>query len=264
MSNPQKESLRGMIFAMIVIFILFIPVVVGYYVESEKFRIATTTPESNYVSALHMNSMELNYTQALIYTSGYTIYGNESNNDTVILNPASKCHITNDVTTVNNTNTVNLNSSHLVTGSSMIHQLDVTTHDLTDYDLIKLVTNAEHQFYHLVWFNGVSFTSSFIGQKGSPQANNTWIYIIDIAKMNSLKSAPNSEVYLSYSVVDTTDNVYTFEMTAYELSNTVWAWDDYSIFAMTLITGIAILSVTIAFCTDTLDIIIDRNRKNQK
>ena len=97
--------------------------------------------------------------------------------------------------------------------------------------------------------------------------NQTWVCVIDLNVRSELLNSPDSIVYLVFDwefFLTGETAVYRWGLTTNDLTSTSWTYDEGIILALSTMTSICMLAVTLALNTDTIDIRIDKNRKDNK
>ena len=264
MKKDDLMIMTGLMSIMLII-TLMIPAITGYVTHDRKETIVISLDPSEYVHLGYVNSATINETVfENVYLPGYILQLEEANNETWYLRHTTGIKNyakTNDVTTVGNNNTCIVNYSATGTPNFLFHGLDMTAHEMAEYDFLHLTSNAEHGQVFMVWYNQWGSLSS---DWFMPTGGDNFLFTISSFHKQDLLASPDNKIYLSYQNIDITDVSYTWSLTVNDLPDTVWSWTDTQLYAISLMASILIMAVTIAFNTDTLDIKIDTNRKDRR
>lgn len=267
MPKSKKEiQIINVLLAILLIVVLFIPIITAYGTEQAKVYTVITTDESNYNLVKWLESEQLNITLVNLMIHGSApLEISESNNDTVVYHSQNHYGFTNDVTVVSDVNYAIVNLTELTPfdTDSVWHMVDVTTHELATHDFITILSDADHLLWGFVYWDGIGEGHTIEHAHVNMPQNNTVAFIFDIGARQDLLSVPDTEVFILFQALDITDESYSFKVGLYDLSNTVWAWDDQQLYSVSIAGSIVVLTVALAFNTDTFDIRIDRKRKDR-
>lgn len=264
-SKKEIQIISGLL-AILLIIVLLIPAFTAFGLQQAKTYTVVTTAESNYNLVKWAESEQLNRSlHGLMIHGAFPLDISESNNDTVVYHSQQHYGFTNDVNVVADINYVITNLTELIpfTTDGIWHQVDLTTHELAQHDFITIQSNAKHLNWGFTYWDGIG-TGKVIEHThiNMPQPNTT-AFIIDLGAEQDLLSVPDTSISILFETLDITDESYWFKVGIYDLSDTVWAWDDTQLYSVSIGFSIVILAVAIAFNTDVLDIRIDRKRKDQ-
>ena len=238
MKDKEMKTLIRWILSLTVIAILFIPAIAVYEIE------ARTETNVLAIEGLYTNGtviypyQPVNQIQIPTMFTGESIILTQANNDSFYLkdkvgvgSPAYEIAYTNFVTYIGN-------GTYSVTPNYSIHSeippanvfeigvpLNITTHELAQFDFIRLYSNSEHTFQELI------YKSIFSGQHErlyfDAVRNNTYNIVITLGIRTSLLSAPNEKIYVLDSDLDKTDITWNFKVVGFNLDEIhQFTWDD--------------------------------------
>lgn len=263
MSKTKDITTVKTVLAFLIIAVLFIPLIAGYVTSNAKLHVILTTDETNFISVGHANSDEVNHTLTdIMFPTATNRYG-ESNNDTVLHDYAglNTNNFTNDVVTVGDLNTATVNYSHLSGIDFIFHQLDWTTYQFADCDFITVETNAKHG---RVWLAFAIDVLGYHDLEFDQTLANKSMMVVDSYVWTAIRTQDDTNAFLLYSVLDTDDTNYWFNITGYQLSSSVWGWSEENLYGLSMAFSICILGIAIFFATDMFDIKHDKNRKDSQ
>lgn len=267
MASARLTTING-ILALAMVIVLALPVATAYYSDFHKGQVVIEAQSSGLLSPTYIGPATLNYSLIDGVLPSPTLLYDEPNNDTWIEyydNPSNNgIALFNSATLIGDDTVISgINYSKLGQAVPNIDsigvQLNYTASELLDQDFLKLVSNDEHGNRYIGFFTSAS-TIGLIQFKAT--GNDTWILTLDLTAQASLMGAYADDLFLIFLDPDETDTAWTYSLSYDQLSNEVWAWDDFQLYGLSIAGSVAILSMAIALNTDTLDIKIDRNRKD--
>ncbi len=139
---------------------------------------------------------------------------------------------------------------------------NITTHELAQYDFLRLYSNDEHTARYL------QYEKSFGKHEVAFQEvrNNTYILVVTLGLKTNLENAPDQPVYIFWdgqttTALDDNDASWTFRFSAFNLDTEhQFVWSNTHLYALSLIFTGVILTIGLAFSTQILDIKIDKKR----
>lgn len=257
----MDKMTKNIILSIITIAVLFVPVATGYSTQYIKLNTILTTDESNYISQGHLNTDVLNWTVIdAVETKDFQEI--EDNNDTYY--DAIGTHLPyayNDVSNVSNVNYVIINWSAISYEYTIIHQLDKTTDILLNSDFVQIKTDAEQGNIYLGYFDGHNSFHTLLFDNNL--GNDTYMMVIDIYAIQDIKAVGEQDLFLMFFNPDDAQDNYTFEIECYALSESVYNYDDNTIFVISMLITIAILTPTAILSNDWIDIKTIKNAKKK-
>lgn len=275
-SKKEKEAsliqINGLL-AILMIVVLLLPIASAYYSDFHKSAVVLTASDSDLKAPNYIFTQTFNDSQKSDIITGFApdpteIYDEADNQSYIYKSTQDEIAFFDSVVTSGNSSIVSgLNYSVMTAGAGEIQVgflLDITSHELTEADFIEVTLES----FDETAFDMDSFTLTMrpdtigVGLTLTETANGTYIAVFDLSAKTSLLSYPDTYCYLQFNTADETEEAWTFTIATYELSSTVWSWDDFQLYGMAIMGSVVIMIVAIAFNTDALDIKIDRNRKD--
>ena len=265
----MKRNVVNGITALMVILVLFIPIMAGYTLYYHKETVILTAgPGDTFLRGYVHASDPMNQTNSddLFESPSWDINHYEAVNDSALIGETGMFN--KDIAYLNTVS--NVGNSTVITGVNYslldqspdyyFYEIDLSAHEITEYDYFIIeTTGLNHtgvglstdpgswQLYNIP-IDGENRTYSILGYtiKANLLADDDW------------------PVFVVFGGIDITDSAWAVEISYYELSDSAWAWEDNQLFGLSVMAMICIFAVTIALNTDTIDIFIDKNRKNRK
>lgn len=250
-----------------VILVLIIPIFAINYAQEQAIE---NIIEGNYVTVGYsypalINGTAVNNTFSIGPPLDYYV----ANPNTVLINgPNVWIGFTKDaISYVNNTILVNTNygiiDGPLLPSSFFIVGINLTGNDLLNLDFLILESNDLHnaQISLVLNYDGeVDFIHFDDTINGNP------IILLTEDIKNEIRNEVNLDdvVYISWEPLDWNENIWVFSISHNTFTYSSIFLDEITITALSLLGSIAILSITIAFNTDTLDIFIDKKKHGWK
>lgn len=267
MKDKELKTVFRWVMSLAVITILFIPAVAVYEIEG-RTETHILAVEGLYANGTVFNPYEpVDKTQIASLYNIQTVNYNANNNDSYYAKKLSTVgfHMayTNFVTYTGNGTyaiTPNYTIQPLIPTAFWLEigiPLNVTTHELAQFDFIRLYSNSEHGFIDLFYDSIGGGTHVYFTEI----RNNTYMLIMDLSLRTNLLSAPDKPVYILYTGIDKTDVTFTQKVETYTLEGAdVLTWDDKQLYIVALLIVGAILTPLAIFSSKVIDIKIDKGK----
>lgn len=258
--KPMDRKIAGMIMALLVIVILFVPAYVGYEIEQR------TVTHIQSIEGLYENGTVISPVEPVDKTHveslwfGETKTGADANNDSVYVKfqGVNYVYYSNFVSYIgNDTYTVTPNytiHSLPATYRQILIPLNITTHDMVEFDFIRLTTNSEHAWHDLIWNDGGDQWLLM-----DQIRNDTYMIINSVSTRGAFLTAPDGQMYLSFSGLDITDAVFNFKLEGFNLDEEhQFFWTDEHLYFGTIGIAFTVMLVCAVFTTNFVDIKFDK------
>lgn len=274
MKDKELKTVIRWIMALMVIGVLFIPAFAVYEIEA-RTETNILSVQGLYTNGTGFTTIEpIDKTHVGLMYSGETITLSQPNNDSYLLSQIGWG--VEDIAYLNSVNYIG-NGTYAVTPNYTVHTepptilnyqigipINLTTHDLAEYDFIRLYSNSQHGQAYLIYrtvFGGTIGWACYF----DVLETNVFIIPITLAKRQSLLSSPNENVYLFYDFVNPADVTWNFKIEGYVLDSIhQFTWDDNQLYLVSLLIVAGILTPCAIFSSKLIDIKFDKGKPGGK
>lgn len=269
MNEKDNKKLIRWILSLMVIVVLFIPAIAVYEIEA-RTETNVLAVEGLYTNGTVITTYEpIDMIQVPKMYSGETITLTQANNDSYyikdIVGFAFDIAYTNFVSYVGN-GTYNVAPNYTIHTDvppanvfEIAIPLNITTHELAEFDFIRLYSNSEHTWQELI------FRTPFLGNHDRLYfdlvRNNTYIIVISLSTKTALLSAPDEMIYVLDSDLDKTDVTWNFKVVGFNLDEIhQFSWSDNQLYIVSLLIVSAILTPLAILSSKVIDLKIDKGK----
>lgn len=266
MKDKETKTVIRWVMAISVIAILFIPAVAVYEIEA-RTETHILSVEGLYTNGTVFSTYEpVDKIQIANMFSAETVILDQDNNDSYYAKN-NQIAYTNFVTYIGNGTysvTPNYTIHHPFVGNLEIAvPLNITTHELAEFDFIRLFSNDEHSWRYIV------FNHAFNGWKEylwfEEIRADTHIMIMSLSIKNWLLSAPNENVYVVYNAINPTDITWNFKVIGFNLDTIhQFSWDDKQLYIVSLLIVAGIITPLAILSSKTIDLKLDKGKPGGK
>lgn len=262
-----NSKMAGMIMALLVIVVLFVPAYASYEIEQRTVN-RILTVEGLYENGTVINTYEpVDKTHTELLYTGEIKSGEQANNDSFYAKVSGVTYLyyTNFVTYTGNGNysvTPNYTLQALPYTQRFISvPLNITTHELAEYDFLRITTDSLHGFHDIVYRTSFGENHIFLDKV----RNNTYMIINSISTKTQLLSAPNERIYLVFADINPADITFMFRAEGFDLeSQDQFFWTDEHLLFGSVAVGFTIMLVAAIFTTNYVDVKFDKGKPGGK
>lgn len=270
MSDSKRiidSKIAGMIMALLVIVVLFVPAYASYEIE-QRTMTNILAVEGLYENGTVINTYEpVNQAHVESLYFGEIKMGAEANNDSFYARTQGVNYIqyTNFVTYTGNGNySVTPNYTYHVLPYTQLFigvPLNITTHELAQYDFLRVTTDSLHGFHDIVYRTSFGENHLFLDKV----RNNTYMIINSLSTKSQLLSAPDENIYLIFADINKADLTFMFRAEGFDLDEQDrFFWTDEHLWFGSVAVGFVIMLVSAIFTTNFVDIKFDRGKPGGK
>jgi hypothetical protein len=274
----EKRKIFGAIMSIFVIVLLFVPAYSTWYIN-DRWETQILTVEGLYENGTVFETYEpVDQTQIGRMWTDEEITADYSNNDSYYMKihdagiKRNKIAFTNFVAYIGDGN-YTVTPNYTIQTSPPVYRwrgigvpINVTSHELAEFDFLRLQTNDEHTAKYL------QFERSFGKQEVAFQEvrNNTYMLIMTLGLKTNLLSSPDVPVYLFWdgqtvTALDDTDVTWTFKFNAFVLDpEHQFFWENEHLYILSLIPVGILWTFGLLLSTDIIDLKWDTKKKKKK
>jgi len=261
-----NKKIVGMVLAIMVIAILFIPAYASYEIEKRTVTNILTV-EGLYENGTAFETLEpVNQAHFESMFWGEIKTGESPNNDSVYVKVQGLEYVyySNFVSYIGN-------GTYAVTPNYTIHTtpftlrwiavpMNVTTHQLAEYDFLRLTTDSKHAWNDLVYrYFGANYIYF------DEIRNDTFMIINSLGTKSQLLSAPDEPVYIFFTGIDDTDVVFNFKFEGFNLNDEhQFYWQDEHLVFGSVGVSLSVMIMCALFTTNFIDVKFDKVKNGRR
>lgn len=270
MSDSKKmidKKIAGMIMALLVIAVLFVPAYASYEIEQRTVTHILEV-EGLYENGTVFNAYEpVDQTHIEAFFTGEIKTGTHANNDSIYIKfqGVNYMEYTNFVSYIGN-GTYAVTPNYTIHGLPYIYRqilipLNITTHELAEFDFIRLNTNSEHGWHEFLFRTTGGNQWVYLDKT----RNDTYLTINTVGAKSQLLLSPDEPIYLSFSGLDQSDVTFNFKMQGFNLDEEhQFFWTSEHLYFGSVAVAFVVLLVCAVFTTNFVDIKFDKVKDGRR
>lgn len=264
--KPMDKKLAGMIMALLVIIILFVPAYASYEIDQRTVTNILTV-EGLYENGTVISTYEpVNQSHLESLYFGEIKTGAQANNDSIYLKNqgVNYIHYTNFVTFIGN-GTYSVTPNYTIHTAPFVYRsilipLNLTTHQLAEFDFIRLYSDDSHAWRYITYKALWNVEYLYLDEI----RNNTYMIINSLGTKSQLLTAPDTTIYLEYQILNPADVSFNFKIQGFNLDDEhQFFWSDEHLYFGSIAVSLTVMGICALFTTNFVDIKIDREKKRR-